>query len=354
MAKYNVTEELASTLKSIRIQNGLSSKSVAEHIGKSQSYMSKLEKGDIKTIDESELTSIFHYLYGYDKEYQEFFDNYLSKIFNSLELKYTKKEIENQLWLENYDTVKRLIPIPEDMIDDITQRMDAINLTVNDLCGKINSNETIRPMVENLEQYPANEWQANVVNKQIKFTFIRMNVDIAEIKDILYKKKFKANYIIMLSIVYHLKRAEALIVKNVISDSEDHDIMTKSKEYLKSYKFYSLADKMQFQLQSQTIDEYENLISSFDKENIDLLREITSVFMIFSELDVDRTNKILSSFVENLDWDKNFILKLISMNFSEIGKASYTVKRNLISEIDEIIEKYKNLSESEKNIDVYD
>ena len=43
-------DELASTLKSIRIQYNVTAKSVAEYIGKSQSYISKLEKAEIKTI----------------------------------------------------------------------------------------------------------------------------------------------------------------------------------------------------------------------------------------------------------------------------------------------------------------
>ena len=40
MAKFDVTPELATTIKTVRIQNHITSKSVAEHIGKSQAYMS--------------------------------------------------------------------------------------------------------------------------------------------------------------------------------------------------------------------------------------------------------------------------------------------------------------------------
>ena len=42
MPKYAVTPVLADTIKTVRLQNHVPSKAVAEHIGKSQSYMSKL------------------------------------------------------------------------------------------------------------------------------------------------------------------------------------------------------------------------------------------------------------------------------------------------------------------------
>lgn len=62
MARYDVTPELASIIKSTRIVNNVTAKSVAEHIGKSQSYISKLEKGGIKSIEENELISIFKFI----------------------------------------------------------------------------------------------------------------------------------------------------------------------------------------------------------------------------------------------------------------------------------------------------
>ena len=51
MPRFDVTQPLAETIKTIRIQNKISSKDLAKKIGKSPSYLSKLEKAEIKSID---------------------------------------------------------------------------------------------------------------------------------------------------------------------------------------------------------------------------------------------------------------------------------------------------------------
>ena len=52
MPKIVVTDKLADTIKMMRMQNGIKSKDLAEHLGKTPGYVSKLEKCKINiTID---------------------------------------------------------------------------------------------------------------------------------------------------------------------------------------------------------------------------------------------------------------------------------------------------------------
>ena len=44
MPKIVVTDKLADTIKMMRMQNGIKSKDLAEHLGKTPGYVSKLEK----------------------------------------------------------------------------------------------------------------------------------------------------------------------------------------------------------------------------------------------------------------------------------------------------------------------
>ena len=61
MPRAVVTPELTEILRSIRLQNKIQAKLLAEHIGKSPAYISKLESGNIQTIDTRELYMILQY-----------------------------------------------------------------------------------------------------------------------------------------------------------------------------------------------------------------------------------------------------------------------------------------------------
>ena len=51
MPRAIVTPSLSETIRSIRQQNKILANKVAAYVGKSPAYISKLENGDIKTID---------------------------------------------------------------------------------------------------------------------------------------------------------------------------------------------------------------------------------------------------------------------------------------------------------------
>ena len=62
MPRAIVTPELAETLRGIRLQNKIQAKSLAAYIGKSPAFISKLESGNIQTIDTKELYSILQFI----------------------------------------------------------------------------------------------------------------------------------------------------------------------------------------------------------------------------------------------------------------------------------------------------
>ena len=351
MAKYVVTPELAETIRTVRTQNHVPAKEVAEKIGKSAAYISKLEKGDIKTIREKDLTQIFRSLFNNNDDFQDFIETTLEKLLDTLELKFSNDEIKKQVWLDNYDTVLRKIPIPEEMVDDINIRMDQLNYTVAQLCDRINSNEDIRPEVENTDKYPFNEWQAFVVDHEWKFSFIKMKVTVGQVEEVLTKKVKTSNYVLMLSIAYYLMREE---IKSEIGKTDSDEVMRQAKNYLNSFKFYSKAEKAKLLRQAKTDAEIEGLLSSFDKANSDYMFEIVRAFNIFSEFDIEQANKSMEEFVKNLRWDSGFMMALVGCGFNETGSIVHTVKKDMLNEIRAIIEKYKKLPETEKRFEKYE
>ena len=349
MAKYDITSELAETIKTVRIQNHVTAKAVADHIGKSQSYISKLEKAEIKSIQEEELTKVFRFILGSDEGYQDFLNNKLEKLLDTLEIRFTDDEIKDQLWFYNYDTVLRIIPIPDTLIDDINDRMHLMQISTSDICDRINSNEDIYPDVKNTDKYPFNEWQALVENHQPKFEFIKMRVSHKEIDQILTKQRTSCNYVTLLSFVYYL-----LKIEKGVDPKEDNSLMIEARNYLNNYKFYSLTERNKLRKQAKSKSELDNLMSSFDKDNSQLLFDIITAFKVFSELDIARTNKYLETFVANLKWDNSFMMALIGSSFHDVNNMSFYAKKQMLMEIQAIIQKYKDLPESQKQLEVYE
>ena len=116
----------------------------------------------------------------------------------------------------------------------------------------------------------------------------------------------------------------------------------------------SLGDKSRLRRQSKTQNEFESLLSSFDKENIAILNDIIVSFKVASEINVSKTNEYLKAFANNLKCDKNFMMYIISMDFSKNNELSYLVKRQMLGEIQGIIDKYNNLPDEQKKLEIYD
>ena len=153
MPRAIVTPSLAETLRSIRLQNKIQAKQLASHIGKSPAFVSKLENGSIQTIDTEELNSILQFISGQEPPVE-----LAEQIYKSLKLKYSAKEIEEQLWFVNYDTVECLLPIPNELIEDFNSRIDRLGITRHYLTSRINANEAISDEENNDRSIPYNQW----------------------------------------------------------------------------------------------------------------------------------------------------------------------------------------------------
>lgn len=354
MAKFDVTPELGEIIKTVRMQNHVSAKSIAEHIGKSQSYMSKLEKGAIKTIQEEELTSIFRFILGSQKNFQGFLDSALGKIFDTLVIRYSDDDIDKQIWFDNYDTVIRQIPLPIDLIKNINDRMRSIGLSIEALCARINANEGIPSEVEQIEKYPFNEWCPYVVDHKFMYSFIKMQVTASEVTSILEGRISTSNYVTLLAIVYYLTKIEKCGERVNISEPEESSIKICTKEYLNQYRFFSIAEKNKLRRQAHSKAEQDALLSSFDQENNSLINGILTAFKLYSEIDITFVNKSLKAFVSNLKWDPGYMMRLLSIPFSELEISSFTVKKQMLSEIETIANRFGNLPSEQKALETYD
>lgn len=353
MAKFKVTYELASTLKSIRIQYNVTAKSVAEYIGKSQSYISKLEKAEIKTIEEEELTKIFKFIYQGVENGQESLDSILEKVYGTIELRFSDEEIKSQTWWDTYDTVRRRIPVPTELVEDIVRRMKAINLSSTVLCDRINANEAISPDVKNDDRYPFNEWHAYVRNHHVDFYFIKVKIEQEYIDRLLNKEIVGTNYITMLAIAFYLHKIEKFGTQVAITTEENTNLNTIARDYLNSFKFFSISEKYKLSRLAKSKEEKEALVSSFDRENQELVNKIIFSYKVYSDIDIQHSNKVFEDVVENLNWDLSFMMAISSLKFSELKDISFTNKKSLLNEIRILIKKYNDLPEEQRKMNDY-
>lgn len=353
MARFEVTPELANMIKSARVQNEITAKAVAEHIKKSQSYMSRLESASIRTIEEELLTSIFRYIYEKNDDSLSF-DTILEKIYSSIEIQYTDQEIIDQLWWDTYDTVIRRIPVPGDLIDFILAEINRCQIDVGELSKRINANEAIYPMIKNEDPYPFNEWKAIIRNHKKEMIFIKLRIEEDYIRKVLGREETSTNYMTMKAIVYYLYKMIHYGSAVEIGEEGNNRLDTMSRNCLNEYRFYSIAEKYRLKKVATSIEEEERLISSFDKENQQIINKILSVYKVYTDLDIAKSNELLMKYAKNLEWDAGFMMALLSMDFNELKDTSFSVKMRLLKDVRGLIKKYKELPDEERKMNRYE
>lgn len=348
MAKVEVSPILADSIKTLRMQKNVSARTIASAIGRSPSYFSKVENGVIKSIDKAELDKIFNVIAGDDRS----LDKQIDSLYATLKIKYSTEEIEADVWFLNYDTVQRLIPIPPELISDINSRIAQAQISIDYLVERINGNDDLPLEYKENTEYSVNEWHTYIDGISDE-PYIKMFVSVSEIQNILNGATKSSNYVVMLGIAYYLKRIEEYQDQRDLPSDQSRIMMEHAINYLNSYKFYSLTEKQKLLNLATSNEERQRILTSFDRENLNLITEMLEGFQVFSEMDVEFTNKKLSAFIANLHWDSGFMLHIIGTPFSELDKISFTLKQEMLEEIRSVVKKYQEIPEKEKNIEIY-
>ena len=346
MLKTPVTPELSNMLKTLRLQKNIQAKELALKIGRSPAYITKLEKGDVKNIESELLDNILNVLSDGDPES----DGLVDKIYAIQKQYPSNDEIEEQLWFVNFDTVMRRIPIPDKLISYMLEKISMNKIDRSTLLKRINNNEALTPAEKQDETIEHNRWFSSRNNTSNSIKILLSDV---EMNGILDRTMTFASYIYVFCILFYILKIERF--KEIVDITEDENklLMDETTKILNEYKFYSLAEKSKIIATAETQEQINELWNSFDTENQQYISDILAGLKFASELDIETTNIRLKSFSENIHWDIWFMLKLISLKYSELDELSTTVKKDFLKEIEDIILKYKNLPKSQKNVETY-
>lgn len=348
MARAIVTPELADTLRSIRLQNKIQAKALATHIGKSPAFVSKLESGNIQTIDTAELYEIINFILGDTADQAEL----VEKIYASLKFKYSKEEIEEQLWFTNFDTVERQIPVPESLIDELNRVIEKNQISYQYLLNRINSNEALTKEENEDDSIVYNQWY-NQNRETGSGPSIKIKMDEGQLQSLLSKKIDVSPYVFVLCVALCILKIDRFGNQVQILPEDYQELMAKAIDLLNTHKFFSITEKDKLLSGRQTQEEISDILSTFDRDNIEIINEIISGFHFASECNIKSTNMQLKKFCENMHWDLGFMLRIISLDFKKLEKTSVSNKRNLIKAFEELLDEYAQLPDEQNKIEIY-
>lgn len=348
MARVNVTIELAERIKELRLVNKVKAIDLAAHMEKSPAYISKLESGNIKTLDYEELLKIFTFISKDKDDLEDFIDK--------LSLEVVTKELDEQTWLMNFDTIERKIPIPSSLVDYINRLISDLNLTIPYLIAYINENEDLKDIKHDynidISKYKNNLWHSFKTENEKLISFIIMDLNIRQVENILEKKVDTSNYVTIESILYNILRLKYGL-ENSLTEEKNSEIKKETRDILNSHKFYSSFEKSKILKAATTKQEFDLLLNEFDLNNRKLVNEFLGHIRFLSNWNIKYTNEKLNLLNENLKWDPSYTLTLASLPFSELNDISKSLKGDLLKDIKNLIYEYKHKPEAQKTIETY-
>lgn len=347
MSKLPMTMEMAETIRELRLQNKIASKDITLALGRSPSYISKIENGSIKSISEEEFDLILTMILPECTSSQE----RLNKL---IELQVKKYGVDNRndwVWFQNLDTVYRLIPISAELIAEINQMLAENEITISRLVLRINGNEELCEEDRNNDALPYNEWfERSDSDSRMS---IKMLLNKEEVESILNGETKACNYVTMQAIVHYLFKIIKYPEDHLFSTLELKKLHNDWLPLLDKYKFFTLSRKELLLSQTHSKSEAKSILNEFDIENQEILNKLLQFIKMATDMDVLTTNRALKQFVGNLEWDYNFMLRVVGFDFASIKDCSYSNKLQMLREIRDIVTKYKNMPEEQRTVETY-
>lgn len=347
MDRIPLTIETAETIRELRQQRKLASKDLAKALGRSASYVSKVEGGTYKSIPAEEFAIILELIYPDCPSHEERVDRFLSYQQKKYDVTHAK-----EVWFENLDTVYQIIPIPSNLAQDIKKLLVDNNISISALVNRINGNEEIPLEDRNNPDLPDNEWYERITEGSAMS--IRMNLSIDTVQGIVEGEITSSNYVTVQAIIYYLFKMIDYPSDHIFTEEEWLSCEQKCLSFLDDHKFYTAARKRYLLSIARNKTEANNILNEFDIYNQKAINDLLEFLKTISEFNVVFTNKVLKQLLTNLKWDHNFILTLIGFDFASINECSHANKAQMLRDIHEILRKYKDMPNEEKRSETYE
>lgn len=334
MPKFIVTKNMGSALKNLRQLRKIKAIDIAHSINKTGAFISKLEKGELNSIDEEDFYTIIDTLSKNDTEREEA----AKLLFKDASMEYSEDEAANKEWKYTLDTVIRRIPIPAKYVEIVNNEITLLNIDCQELSKYISSNFDLYNdkdfSSEQLDSAPVNKWVFNNGH-----SFIKLEISTEIIENIINKKVDIANYVTLKSILISIFRL------NKLSKNDAYDKAEKILNDLQIFTIEEIIDNMiafdkMIEIEHISNQQKNDLLSPSDREHYKLLSEITEQIRAFSRIDIKYANQKLEAFVNNLDEDIILTMGYIGVDLSKLKNVDFQIKKDFVKAVSELVNEY--------------
>ncbi|MGN0262347.1 MAG: multiprotein-bridging factor 1 family protein [Eggerthellaceae bacterium] len=339
--KLNVTPELARLIKTTRVKNGVSAKELAASIGKSRSYVSKLESGSIKTIERELLAQVLCLASGSD----DFYGKVLPDAVQLLRSTMGEACIADQAWLIRFDVVERVVEVPPAMAQDFARNLDAMGVSKAELLAFANAN------IDSQESnaLPANEiilFEQNGTKRLIA----RMDLTEEDVNQVLCKSGATTTYFKVYALAHAMFRLQLYPdYTEKLPPEEATSLLRCVAAFMDRWDFHSLIG---FSHMLST-DEFRESHTPLTESESDTVNRVACDLRKVVALDSLNAIGQLSVFEETLEWDPAFALKLMGIPFARLGDMSFANKRELLEQIQGVFERYASMDDFKRKMENY-
>lgn len=334
MPKYKVTKNMGSALKNLRQYRKIKAVDLAKAINKTGAYISKLEKGELNTIDCDDFIQIIRTMSQNKEEFSEAIDALLK----DTSMEFSEDEQENEEWKLNLDYFYRVLPIKDEYKLLVSQKMEELHISSTELSNYINANfdiyndETLNK--EDLDKAPRNQWIFNDGH-----SYVLMEISAEKIDKILSPESKSSCYGNLFCILMSLYRLDKLdkdkAYMQAHNDLEGMGIITlrDTEQIMQSYdEKRKIHDLLSQRNNEQLPAENRKLLAALN----DLVQQIYS----FSVINTSYVNEKISILNSSFKEDPVITLKLMGTDILSLKDKPTQLKKDFFYALDDLIQEY--------------
>ena len=319
-----LTPDIGMALKNFRIENKITAKSITEKFDRASSYISKLEKGDIKKIDGDFLIELCNFITGSD----DGLDIFLSKLSQS----YKDFTNESKTIIMNIDDLLYEYTVPSKMLDEINGYIKSHNISISTIVETINLNKDIADR-DNYNDLPLNIWYSP--NDDIDNAAIKMSVPLSYVEDLLSGKIVTIHRVIAEVILYAMYTCG--------NEKNARDV---ANDKLKLYHIIPRRSVI-----TLTPDNIENIFGGLEPDTSDALKDVIMQLRLITTVTKEYGSKRIKQICSNLGEDLGFCFAYMSLNLVELEQKDKEKKKEFLNDLKSLIDKY---SKEDSGIDLYE
>ena len=343
--KFSVTEELSALLEKQRREHKITAQILSAAVGKSPSYISKLEKRSLGSILDADLIRVFCEIW---KE-SDFFGVLLPRIVTEYLRLYGLESLSSQLWLINLDLIVRQIPVPETLVARLLAQMEKMGIDHRQYAHLINENRD-SPTMTGL---PKNEFVHYTMSDGKELLLIWLEMPPELILDVLEGRQKLLSFSQLNALVYTILREERFGPRDFTAEEAEH-LLHDCQNVLEHFGILPTVPYAEMVISKNDTHNEMSINANLSSTNNETVGEITEILRSLVESDMLAGTQAISQILRNLHWDAGFMLKLMCLPYPELDPISYSAKADLLKEMRRLLERYEHLPASRKTFEIYE